>query len=140
MNNQHMSSILPAWASEQPVARLATADGAQPHVVPVVFCELDGAICIPIDGKRKSGRPLKRMTNIERNPRVSLLVDQYSDDWTRLRWLRLDGAARVLPTQASLAATLTAKYPQYQHVDVGARAIHIAIDRVRSWPAPKDFP
>ena len=114
---------------------MATTNGAWPHVVAVVFVAFDGAICIPIDGKRKSGRPLKRLLNIERNPRVSLLIDEYSDDWTKLRWVRCDGNAEVVLTEAGLAAALTAKYPQYEHLDVGARAIRIVVQRTQSWHA-----
>ena len=79
------------------------------------------------------------MANIERNPCVSLLVDEYSDDWTKLRWLRVDGVARVVSTNAGPAAALTAKYPQYQHLDPVTRAIRIAIRRVRSWQAGEPF-
>ena len=70
------ASVLPDWAVKSDVARLATVDAARPHVVPVVFCELDGALYIPVDGKPKSGARLKRLRNIERNPAVALLVDR----------------------------------------------------------------
>ena len=104
-------------------------------MVAVVFVTFDGGICIPIDGKRKSGRPLKRLVNIERNPRVSLLIDEYSDDWTKLRWVRCDGNAEVVLAEAGLAAALTAKYPQYEQLDVGACAIRIVVQRTQSWHA-----
>ena len=128
-------TVLPPWATRHPVARLATSDGAQPHIVPVVFCEFHGALCIPIDGKRKSGRPLKRIANIERNPAVSLLIDEYRDDWSRLRWLRIDGSAEIVATTQDLAVALTAKYPQYQRVEIGASAIRIRPGKRRTWPA-----
>ncbi len=133
-----MSSILPEWASQQSVGHLATLDGTRPHLVPVVFCEFDGAICIPIDGKPKSGRPLKRVVNIERNPAVSLLIDEYSDDWTKLRWVRFDGAGTLVDTSTALAAALRSKYPQYEHVELGRQAIRIAVHQARSWIAAKD--
>lgn len=127
--------VLPPWAARQPVARLATSDGTQPHIVPVVFCEFHGALYIPIDGKRKSGRPLKRLANIERNPAVSLLIDEYRDDWSRLRWLRIDGNADIVAATPELAAALTAKYPQYQRVKVGASAIRIVASKCQTWAA-----
>ena len=129
-----MSPVLPAWASQRPIAHLATSDGKQPHLVPVVFCELEGALYVPIDGKPKSGRPLKRVVNIERNPAVCLLVDEYSEDWSALRWLRLDGTASVVATSAALAAALRQKYPQYRRVRIGRQAIRIAVEHSRSWP------
>ena len=128
-------TVLPPWATRHPVARLATSDGAQPHIMPVVFCEFHGTLYIPIDGKRKSGRPLKRLANIERNPAVSLLIDEYRDDWSRLRWLRIDGSAEIVATTPELAAALTAKYPQYQHVEVGASAIRIVVRKQQTWCA-----
>ena len=135
MTRQPAQAVLPPWAARQPVARLATSDGAQPHIVPVVFCEFGGALYIPIDGKRKSGRPLKRVANIERNPAVSLLIDEYREDWSRLRWLRVDGSAEVVATTPQLAAALTAKYPQYQRIEVGASAIRIVARKSQTWAA-----
>ena len=135
MTRPPATAVLPPWAARHPVARLATSDGAQPHIVPVVFCEFHGALYIPIDGKRKSGRHLKRIANIERNPAVSLLIDEYRDDWSRLRWLRIDGNAEIVPTTPELAVALTAKYPQYQHVEVGASAIRIVASKGQTWAA-----
>ncbi len=41
-------------------------------------------------------RSLARVRDIERDPRVTLLVDRWDEDWTRLAWLRLDGIARLI--------------------------------------------
>lgn len=126
---------LPRWAARAPVARLATVDGTRPHIVPVVFCVCDGALFVPIDGKPKSGRKLRRLENIEHNPAVSLLIDEYDDDWTRLRWLRADGTAAGVPTGAIVRAALQAKYPQYVATPIGSRAIRITVTSMRSWSA-----
>ena len=117
------------------MARLATSRQGMPHVVPVVFCESAGALWVPIDGKRKSGRPLRRLANIAANPAVALLVDEYAADWSRLRWVRVDGEAAVEETDATLAEALRAKYPQYQTVPMGAQAIRIVPRQVRRWAA-----
>ena len=130
-----MTSKLPSWAAVSPVARLATSDGIQPHLVPVVFCVGDDAVYVPIDGKPKSGRKLRRVANIEAHPAVSLLIDHYEDDWTKLRWARIDGDASITATPASVVDALKAKYPQYGRVDVGTSAIRIAIRRVSAWVA-----
>ena len=127
--------LLPTWVVQAPVARLATVDGTRPHLVPVVFCVDDGQLFVPIDGKRKSGAPLKRVRNIEHNPAVSLLIDTYSNDWSRLRWARIDGRAGLVSTDPGIRAALEAKYPQYEHVEIGARAIRITIEHVVSWSA-----
>ena len=127
--------MMPAWAARSPVAHLATVGDPHPHIVPVVFCEVAGAICVPIDGKPKSGRRLQRLVNIERNPAVSLLVDVYADDWSKLRWCRADGEASVTATTEAVAEALCAKYPQYADTVVGTESIRIAVQRVRTWRA-----
>ncbi len=116
------------------VARLATADATgRPHVIPVTFAletaGRDGtgsragstghadAIYIAIDHKPKTTTNLKRLRNIEENPRVSLLADHYADDWSMLWWARVDGVASVRaagPAMDGALDLLAAKYPQYQ--------------------------
>ena len=129
------STILPGWAIAAAVARLATVGDSQPHLVPVVFCVVDGAVYIPIDGKRKTGARLKRLDNIARNPRVSLLIDEYDDDWSNLRWIRIDGTAAEVASNAELRGALTAKYPQYRRIRTGTAAIRVEINNVQSWSA-----
>src|ERR1043166_9867538 len=69
------------------VAHLATADAAgQPLVVPICFA-FDGKLFFsPIDEKPKRTAPnkLKRLRNIAANPKVSLVIDRYDEDWLRL--------------------------------------------------------
>ena len=127
--------ILPSWAARLPVARLATLAGRQPHLVPVVFCECEGALFIPIDGKPKSGRRLRRVANIEANPAVSLLIDEYEDDWSRLRWLRVDGMATVVALSSTVARSLKEKYPQYETTALGDTAIRIEVAHTQAWSA-----
>ena len=59
-----------AMFAESPVAMLATVgtDGA-PHVVPVVFAVHDDVVYTAVDAKRKSTQRLRRLANIEGNPR-----------------------------------------------------------------------
>lgn len=100
------------------VARLATVDASgQPHLVPATFAAYGGTVAIPVDNKPKSTRDLKRLRNIGENPRVSLLADEYSDDWERLWWVRVDGTARVEYEGAArdeAAARLAERYEQYR--------------------------
>ena len=82
---------------EARVAHLATADAeGRPHVVPITFAHHDENLYFVVDDKPKRSRDLKRLRNIAGNPRVSVLVDHYEDDWTRLWWVRVDGVAHVL--------------------------------------------
>ncbi|CAN5510626.1 TIGR03668 family PPOX class F420-dependent oxidoreductase [soil metagenome] len=119
--------------SHAPVARLATvtADGA-PHLVPVVFALHEGTVYTAVDGKPKSTRQLKRLANIAANPRVSLLVDHYADDWTTLWWIRADGRAAVTDDDTG-RDLLRAKYTQYQTVSLDGPVIAIEIQRWTSW-------
>ena len=123
------------------VARLATADGdGAPHAVPVCFV-VDGAtVYITIDEKPKqaSGRALKRLRNIAANPQVALVVDRYDDeDWSRLGWVMVRGAAEILETGAEHAAAqalMQARYRQLAAMDLtGLPVIAIRIARVASW-------
>ncbi|MET0701262.1 MAG: TIGR03668 family PPOX class F420-dependent oxidoreductase [Mycobacterium sp.] len=120
-----------------PVARLATAgaDGA-PHLVPIVFALAGDTIYTAVDGKPKSTRRLRRLANIEHNPRVSLLVDHYDDDWARLWWVRADGVAQLHHGDAAAHtgyAALRAKYPQYQSVSLDGPVIAVDVQRWSSW-------
>lgn len=125
--------------TESPVARLGTVTpGGAPHLVPVVFAvAADGAVVYTaIDAKPKTTRRLRRLANIDADPRVSLLVDHYSDDWTQLWWVRADGVAtihddgRALETGRQL---LRAKYPQYQSVSLDGPVIAVAVQHWSSW-------
>ncbi len=79
------------------IGRLATvtADG-RPHVVPCCFAVIGATIVSAVDGKAKSTLALRRLENVRTNPHASLLVDHYSDDWSTLWWVRVDGPARVI--------------------------------------------
>ena len=137
---QNPSPTLPSWATTAAVARLATVHAGAPHLVPVVFCAHDDALFIPIDGKPKSGRKLRRVRNIEANPAVSLLIDEYADDWTTLRWLRADGAATVVALSVPVRQALRNKYPQYETTPLGSTAIRIDVERTQSWSATSATP
>ncbi len=118
-------------------SRRSGPDGA-PHIVPITFA-LDGdTIVTAVDAKPKRGTPLRRFENIAVNPRVSVLVDAYDEDWTRLWWARADGRASVVADGAELEralAALRARYPQYATVALTGPAIVIAVDRWSGWSA-----
>ena len=122
-----------------PVARLATATPTgTPHLVPVVFA-LDGdVIYTAVDAKPKTTRRLRRLVNVENNPRVSVLVDHYADDWTQLWWVRADGVADIQRDDRTMQRGLTllrAKYGQYQSVSLDGPVIAIRVGRWASWHA-----
>ena len=121
-----------------PVLRLATAgaDG-RPHLVPCTFAVDDsGRIVIGIDSKPKTSANLRRLRNIAENPRVSLLVDHYEGDWTRLWWVRADGTAAVERAGAEYAGRwelLRARYPQYAGQSLDGPVIVVTVDSWTGW-------
>jgi PPOX class probable F420-dependent enzyme len=116
------------------VARLATIDpDGRPHLVPIVFV-LDGeTLYTAADEKPKRSRTLRRIENTRARPNVTVLVDHYEDDWSRLWWVRLRGSARVLDEgdEAHHAiGLLSEKYEQY--VEQPPRPPVLAVD-IREW-------
>ncbi len=121
------------------VATLATVgpDGA-PHLVPVVFAVHADVVYTAVDAKRKSTQRLRRLANIEHNPRVSLLVDHYADDWAQLWWVRADGVAAVHHSGEEMAtgyALLRNKYVQYQRIALDGPVVTVTVQRWASWQA-----
>ncbi|MGE5695287.1 MAG: TIGR03668 family PPOX class F420-dependent oxidoreductase [Candidatus Sericytochromatia bacterium] len=115
----------------------ATAQGV-PHVVPVVFAVSHDVVYTAVDTKRKTTHRLRRLVNIEQNPRVSLLVDHYADDWEQLWWVRADGVAEIHDRGEAMATgydLLRRKYPQYQRISLTGPVISIAVSRWSSWHA-----
>ena len=115
------------------VARLATVDrDGRPHVVPICFV-LDGeTLYTAVDEKPKRTRRLKRLENIEANPRVEVLVDHYEDDWSKLWWVRLGGTARIVEDPRAVDL-LVAKYPQYAERRPEGPVIAIEIEERSEW-------
>jgi len=122
-------------------ATLATLDpNGRPRLVPCCFApdpERD-RIWTPIDEKPKRSsdpRQLGRVTDLTAWPAVSLLVDRWSEDWSKLAWLRLHGTAVLLePDEAPALAErglairlLRERYAQYRDHDLETRPI-IAVE------------
>lgn len=135
-----MAAHVPPRFTDARVARLATvsADGA-PHLVPVVFVVCGDTLYTAVDDKPKTTRRLVRLANIAATGRVSLLVDHYDDDWSRLWWVRVDGRAEVLSADADEARTaidaLAAKYRQYRSMRPAGPVIAVRGLRYREWSA-----
>ncbi len=121
LSQSTIEHLLDTW----PVARLATIrPGGHPHQVPVVFVYHAGQLWSPVDIKPKHKNELVRVQNALANPAASLLLDQYSDDWSQLWWLRIDVEIRVIRLRdkhrdkqhqdlTGAVEALRLKYPQY---------------------------
>ncbi len=121
------------------VARLATvgADG-RPHIVPITFALDEDTMFFAIDFKPKKTADLQRLRNIEANPSVSVLVDHYEEDWTKLWWVRADGTARIVIDGATFEkgiSLLTQRYAQYRSARPAGPMVSIAIQRMTGWSA-----
>jgi PPOX class probable F420-dependent enzyme len=124
-----------------PVVRLGTADAqGQPHVVVTTFAVDGDAIYTAVDQKPKSGNYLKRLRNVSENPQVTMLADQYADDWDTLWWVRADGRAAILSDPSSMAEPmrlLTARYWQYREAPPTGPVLAVTVERWSGWAAAR---
>ena len=125
------------------VARLATVDSEnKPYLVPVIFV-FDGAhYYLPLDEKTKRHKPekLKRVKNIQENPNVSLLIDEYNEDWKKLLFVMIQGRAALIGRKGEhneliekAHKLLYEKYHQYQKIGIGELCIRISPEKIITW-------
>lgn len=134
-----------AFIDRHRVARLATADVRRvPHVIPIVYARVGEAVYFIIDDKPKRTRTgLKRLRNIEQNPRVALLIDDYQEDWTALAYLLIHGRAAVVADRKEYArafGALRKRYPQYRHMPLvfdSHPMVRIGCDASYFWKAAR---
>ena len=144
-----ITPVIEEFIERARVARLATVDRTfRPHLVPVVFVFDGNHFFIPIDQKRKTVKPrgLKRIKNLQDNPNVALLIDTYSEDWTKLAFVMIQGKASVITSRTQwnidvkeAYKKLTTKYRQYQKIGMSEMCIIIKPEKITSWGANPDF-
>jgi PPOX class probable F420-dependent enzyme len=122
-----------------PVARLATVrpDGG-PHVIPLVFAADGDTVYWAVDDKPKRSRRLQRLANLRAEPRCSLLVDHYDEDWSRLWWVRADGTATILdeaPGTHPGRQALARRHPQYRARPPDGPLVVVTVERWTGWSA-----
>jgi len=135
------SPALRARLRQARVARLATADSAgRPHLIPICFAYDGRAFYTALDLKPKQARPerLARVRNLQANPNVALLVDEYRQDWKQLFYILVRGRARLLKggsEHRKAHRLLRAKYPQYRKglLPADAPVIRIVPSRTVVW-------
>ena len=137
------------------VARLATAgEDLQPAVIPVCYVFDGEHLYSSIDEKPKSvaASSLKRVRNIEANPQVALVIDDYFEDWSKLAYVLIIGTAEIIekaqePSEESKEAQeharavelLREKYSQYRSMKIDKLPmIKITPTRFKRW-APADI-
>ena len=131
------------FIESQRVARLATADDSgQPYLVPVCFVYENGKFFTVVDQKPKQVAPLqlKRVRNILENPKVSLLMDRYGEEWDNLAYLLVFGRAEIAQVgieRDTVLVVLQEKYPQYRAMDLSqAPVMAITPERYVAWGSP----
>jgi PPOX class probable F420-dependent enzyme len=105
------------------VARVGTIDEqGRVHVVPVIFVLEADTWYSPSDAGK---RPAKRLRNLSADPRVTILVDGYDEDWSRVWWVRMRGIGRAVDAGAEHERAyrlLREKYSQFKAVPGDAAA------------------
>lgn len=113
--------------------------------MPVVFVYDHPHLYIPVDRKPKQvedWRDLRRVRNVVTNGRVSVVVDVYDEDWSKLRWVLLEGTAEVVESgdeRDRAVAALEAKYPQYRTLSLeGCPVIRVDVERRVEWRSSEE--
>jgi PPOX class probable F420-dependent enzyme len=122
----HAGLVFEAWEQEliesTPRAVLGTvAKDGRPHLVPVCYALFSDVFVIAVDEKPKRAGELARVRNLRRDPRATLLIDRYDNEWTRLAWLRVDCLGTVLldgKDEPGALAALRGRYAQYRAMDL----------------------
>ncbi|MDP9296218.1 MAG: pyridoxamine 5'-phosphate oxidase family protein, partial [Actinomycetota bacterium] len=82
-------------------------------------------------------RDLQRLANIAAEPRVSVLVDSYDEEWSRLWWVRVDGRAAIMEPGVEhehALDLLAGKYEPYRNRRPSDEVLGITISRWAGWP------
>ncbi len=121
---------------------MATVDElGKPLVIPVCFVYDGTFIYSPIDKKQKSvsASKLKRVRNITGNPNISLVIDNYVENWSLLYYLIIQGTAEMIyagQEYQNALTILTEKYSQYAEMgleSLGAPVIKITPEKIITW-------
>jgi PPOX class probable F420-dependent enzyme len=133
---------------------LATIGGAgRPRLVPICFvatadrADASGPLVdlySPLDDKPKRSddpRALARVRDLAAIPEATVLIARWSEDWSRLGWLRLECRGQVLDPDgadlrehAAAVRLLRDKYPQYATHRLEHRPmIRLTVTRKVAW-------
>jgi len=131
---------------ESRVGHLATCNlSLEPLVVPFCYVFHDEVIYSSIDEKPKRRKPLslRRIINIEANPNVCIVIDHYEENWSKLRFIIVQGKAKLLQSgkeHQQAINQLRKKYPQYRFMNLQTRpVIKIVPTRMTVWKAENGY-
>jgi nitroimidazol reductase NimA-like FMN-containing flavoprotein (pyridoxamine 5'-phosphate oxidase superfamily) len=116
------------------VCRVSTVGRAGvPHVVPVCHVLVDGKVCFASEGGAR------KIAHLRANPAAAVVVDVYSEDWSGLKGVMIQGQAALIeggPRFRKLRRLLYEKFPQYPEdaaLDEGDVIVEITPQHVFSW-------
>lgn len=116
------------------VGRVATVSSkGELHVVPVCYVLDDGNIYFATD------YGAKKVRNLKENRRISMIIDQYFEDWSKLKGILIQGEAELIergPEFAKIRDLLHKKYPQYMDMPIKEEEcliVKIKPSRVSRW-------
>lgn len=134
MNRREMRARL----SKARAARVATVEErGRIHLVPIVFA-LDGDT---IYSSTDAAPRAKRLRNLQVNPTVTLLVDEYDEDWSKVWWVRLRGTGRVVESGSEYERAhrlLIEKYAQFGGDPGGGPVMAIDVEEWAGWAYTKE--
>jgi nitroimidazol reductase NimA-like FMN-containing flavoprotein (pyridoxamine 5'-phosphate oxidase superfamily) len=93
------------------VGRLATTEGEAMHLVPICPVFAESVFYMATHAKTRKVR------NLQKNNRATLLIDQYSEDWMRHAAVMMTGTVDIIERGSEFdqaKALLEAKYHQYK--------------------------
>jgi PPOX class probable F420-dependent enzyme len=134
----HRLSDLPGWAGalldEARVAHLGLLDGSgHPRVQPITYARLGDTLVSAIDDKPKRRTPA-RLRRLRADPRATVTIDRYDDDWTRLAWVQVLATATITDLHPPALAALRARYPAYATAPPGPLITFTPV-RILCWVA-----
>jgi nitroimidazol reductase NimA-like FMN-containing flavoprotein (pyridoxamine 5'-phosphate oxidase superfamily) len=98
-----------AFLEAQRVGRMAQIGAKYLHVMPLCYASTQDTLYVETNGRSQKVRRL------EAHPQVAFVVDEYFDDWSKLRGIRMQGHAEVLREGREYEAgkrLLLDKYPE----------------------------
>lgn len=113
-----------------------------PTIVPICFVYHNGKIYTAIDEKPKKTKYLARIRNIRYNNKVAFIVDNYTNDWTKLSYCLIHAKARIVVNRKerkTAVELLVNKYPQYRFLKMKSPVIiALDIESAKFWTFSKD--
>jgi len=105
-----------------------------PHVVPVCHVLADGKVYFG------TGNDSQKARNLRVSPHAAVLVDLYSEDWSYIKGVMVQGTARLIrrgPEFRKIRGLIYQKYPQYPDEaalgESDAVIVEVTPGRVSSW-------